>query len=68
MAKKSNYIKEVFYDSFTRLSTGDGFTIHKKKKTRVCNHHHIICFLVYIFETSQLRSHESDESSGSSLD
>ena len=32
MAKKLNYIKEVFYDSCTRLSTGDGFAIHKKKK------------------------------------
>jgi hypothetical protein len=68
MAKKLNYIKEVFYDSCTRLSTGDGFAIHKKKKTRMRNHNHIICFLVYIFKTSQLRSHESDGSRGSSLD
>ena len=40
----------------------------KKKKTRMRNHNHIICFLVYIFKTSQLRSHESDRSRGSSLD
>ena len=68
MAKKLNYIKEVFYDSCTRLSTGDGFAIHKKKKTRMRNHNHIICFLVYIFKTYQLTSHESDGSRGSSLD
>ena len=68
MAKNLNYIKEVFYDSFTRLSTGDGFAIHKKKKTGMRNHHHIICFLVYIFKTSQHKSHESDGSRDSSLD
>ena len=49
MAKKLNYIKEVFYDSFTRLSTDDGFAIHKKKKTRMRNHHHIICFLFSLY-------------------